>query len=187
MKIYVSTIPFSGMKIDGYLPLQPLNDRLAEGKDIPELSFTEPPALQLVLTRAYGGITVRGMVTGQCAQTCATCADPKVHTVTADIDLILQSATEAAAGGDDLLDDPGVLTYAGDHVDLEDPLQEALILGLSPFWHPPRSEREECTACGRDCSTKAWTKGEEASSAAPKGPSLGKLLEGALSKAKKGS
>lgn len=180
MRICTTTIPFSGMKIDTYLPLEPLNERLKEGaKDGSQISFKEPPMVDLTLTRTLGGILVKGIVSGPCIQDCASCADPVPHEVTASIDWILQTSADRAGPEDDL-DDPGVVVYEGDHVELEEHLQEALILGLSPFWHPPRDTHDRCTHCKRDCSAKAWGASSEGKSSP-----FGALLKGALANPKK--
>ena len=181
MRVCTTTIPFSGMKIEANLPLEALNARLAEGSEQQEISFEAPPLVDLTLTRTHGGILVKGIVSGRCKQQCATCADPVSHEIVASIDWILQTSSDRA-GPDDEIDDPGVIVYEGEHVELEEPLQEALILNINPFWHPPRDEQERCTVCKRDCASKVWSgkdKDDEKSS------SFGSLLQGALRAAKK--
>lgn len=168
------------MKIDTHLPLEGLNARLAEGSEQERLVFETPPVVDITLTRALGGILVKGVVSGRCKQGCATCADPLSHDVVSSIDWLLQTSTDRA-GPEDEIDDPGVILYEGDHVELEEPLQEALILNLNPFWHPPRDTAERCTTCQRDCSLKTWG-GEEKSG---KSSAFGTMLKGALSTAKK--
>ena len=180
MRVCTTTIPFSGMKIEASLPLEALNARLAEGSEKQEISFEVPPLVDLTLTRTHGGILVKGIVSGQCKQECATCADPVSHEIVASIDWILQTSSDRA-GPDDEIDDPGVIVYEGEHVELEEPLQEALILNINPFWHPPRDEQDRCSVCQRDCSSKVWG-GEEK---AEKSSSFGSLLQGALRGAKK--
>lgn len=168
------------MKIEASLPLEALNARLAEGSDKQEITFKAAPLVDLTLTRTHGGILVKGIVSGECTQECATCADPASHEVVASIDWILQTSSDRA-GPEDEIDDPGVIMYEGEHVELEAPLQEALILNINPFWHPPRDKHERCTFCNRDCSAGVW--GVEDSS--EKRTSFGSLLSGAMSTAKK--
>ncbi len=177
MKVRVSTIPSTGMKINAPIPLEPLNDRLKEGQRGEDITFTNQPNADLTLTKAYGGAEVRGVVSAQCEQLCATCGDSVDHKVTADVGWVLQSLTEDAAAPGDLIEDPGVLTYSGDHIDLEDPLQEALILNLTPFWHPERSADGKCTLCSRDCSKGVWGAEPEKKKGTV---ALGDLLSGAL-------
>ena len=167
------------MKIDTHLPLEALNERLREGAESAQISFQASPIVDITLTRTLGGILVKGIVSGPCLQDCSSCAEPVPHEVTASIDWILQTPADRA-GPEDELDDPGVIVYEGDHVELEEHLQEALILSLSPFWHPPRDSQDRCTHCKRDCSVKSWG----SSSETPTSP-FGTLLKGALSGGKK--
>jgi uncharacterized metal-binding protein YceD (DUF177 family) len=175
MKVCTTTIPFTGMNIEGILPLEALNSRLQGTSGSQEIVFQEPPKAILTLTRTHGGILVKGTVSGSCKQDCASCADPVPHSLTIPIDWILQTSSDRA-GPDDELDDPGVIVYEGEHIDLEEHLQEALILGLSPFWHPPRDEQDKCTHCNRDCSVRAWGEKKQ-----EKASPFGALLKGALS------
>jgi uncharacterized metal-binding protein YceD (DUF177 family) len=183
MRICTTTIPFSGMKIEASLPLDALNARLAEGSEKQDIAFESDPRVELTLTRTHGGILVKGVVSGKCKQECATCADPVSHEITAPIDWILQTSSDRA-GPDDEIDDPGVVVYEGDHVELEEPLQEALILNINPFWHPPRDKNERCTACNRDCAARVWG-GEEHAGEAKTSSAFGAMLKGALSGTKK--
>jgi uncharacterized metal-binding protein YceD (DUF177 family) len=177
MRVYVATIPFSGLKIDATLDEGALNARLQEGVQGPQILFTAPPLVALLLTRTHGGVLVSGTVEGECRQDCATCAEGVVHPVRAKIEWLLQPAASVAGSGGEI-DDPGVIVFEGEHVNLEEPLQEALILGITPFWHPARDESDRCTACGRDCRQSAWISAEEG---APRSQgTLGALLSTAL-------
>jgi uncharacterized metal-binding protein YceD (DUF177 family) len=134
------------------------------------------------------GVMAKGIISGECRQKCSTCSDSVPHEIVATIDWLLQTDSDRAAPNDEL-DDPGVIVYQGEHVELEDHLQEALILQISPFWHPPRDERERCSVCARDCSRHSWRASESESAppvrASGKGSSFGSLLQGALAKGKK--
>lgn len=169
------------MKIEADLPLEALNARLKEGSEQQEIIFEAAPMVDITLTRTHGGILVKGIVSGRCKQECATCADPVPHEVISTIDWLLQTTSDRA-GPDDEIDDPGVIVYEGEHVDLEEPIQEALILNLNPFWHPPRDKQDRCTVCKRDCSSKVWG-GEQRSG---KSSAFGSLLKDALNTTKKG-
>jgi len=182
MRICTTTIPFSGMKIEADLPLEALNARLAEGSERQEFIFEAAPSVDLTLTRTHGGILVKGVVSGRCRQECATCADPVPHEIVSTIDWLLQTESDRA-GPEDELDDPGVIVYEGDHVELEEPLQEALILNINPFWHPERDTHDKCTYCKRDCRSRVW--GEEKKEGEQKNSTFGALLKGALNAAKK--
>lgn len=179
MKIYVATIPFTGMKIDAPISMDSLNARIKEGSQTTQVSFVEPPMADITLTRTQGGVIVKGIVAGSCTQDCSTCADAVTHEVSASVDWLLQTSSDAAAP-EDSIDDPGVLFYEGDHIDLEEPLQEALILAINPFWHPPRDTSEHCSVCQRDCSEKAWRTSQSEGST-----NFGQLLKGAIAGPKK--
>jgi uncharacterized metal-binding protein YceD (DUF177 family) len=180
MRICTTTIPFSGMKIESSLPVEALNSRLKEGSENQEIAFESDPLVDITLTRTHGGILVKGVVSGTCKQECATCADPVPHEIVASIDWILQTSSDRA-GPDDEIDDPGVIVYEGEHVELEEPLQEALILNINPFWHPPRDGNERCSLCNRECAATVWA-GEEKKE---KTSTFGSLLKGALGSPKK--
>jgi uncharacterized metal-binding protein YceD (DUF177 family) len=168
------------MKIEATLPVVALNARLAEGSEKQEMVFESDPLVVLTLTRTHGGILVKGIVSGSCKQECATCADPVPHEIVASIDWILQTSSDRA-GPDDEIDDPGVVLYEGDHVELEEPLQEALILHINPFWHPPRDKNERCSVCKRECGARVWAEEEKKE----KTSTFGSLLKGALGTTKK--
>ena len=176
MRVYVTTIPFTGMKINAPISLESLNSRLKGGSESAEVSFTEGPLADLTLTRTQGGVIIKGIISGPCLQDCSTCADPVRHEVVATIGWLLQTKSDAAAP-EDSIDDPAVLFYEGDHIDLEEPLQEALILALNPFWHPARDSQDHCTVCKRDCSNRAWRAKDTESTS-----NFGSLLKNALGK-----
>jgi hypothetical protein len=185
MRVLVTTIPFSGMKIDAPIAKDALNARLREGTTDNGIVFLDAPMADLTLTRTHGGVLVKGIVSGMCSQDCGTCGDVVPHEALAQIDWVLQNTSDRAAP-DDEIDDPGVIFYEGEHVELEEHLQEALILSLSPFWHPPRDAKERCLVCKRDCSEHAWCLDEPKNQESVSAPassaksSFGTLLKGAL-------
>jgi uncharacterized metal-binding protein YceD (DUF177 family) len=183
MKILVTTIPFSGMKIDAHISKDSLNARLKGGSKDTVVSFESDPLVDITLSRTHGGVLVKGIASGRCKQDCSSCGDLVPHEAVAQIDWVLQNASDRAAPNDEI-DDPGVIFYEGEHVDLEEPIQEALILSLSPFWHPPRDTQERCSYCTKDCSAHRWGDQEPTSSdtskGSPKTSSFGSLLKGAL-------
>jgi uncharacterized metal-binding protein YceD (DUF177 family) len=185
MRVLVTTIPFTGMKIDAPISMADLNARLREGRDNNSVVFEDAPVADLTLTRTHGGVLVTGVISGRCKQDCSSCGDLVAHQACATIDWILQGDSDRAAADDDL-DDPGVIVYQGEHVDLEEHLQEALILSMSPFWHPPRDEHERCLTCHRDCSKRVWRSEDAAGALSTHSDSeqpssrLGALLKGAL-------
>lgn len=184
MKVLVTTIPFTGIKIEAPISKEALNTRLAEGLQYDQVTFDEAPTANLTLTRIHGGVVVNGVISGICRQGCATCADQVPNELNAQISWVLQTSSDRA-GSDDTLEDPGVIIYEGEHIDLEEPLQEALILNISPFWHPARDPKELCLLCKRDCSKSSWKSTDDSGAQQPSpSSSFGALLKGAIGKNK---
>jgi uncharacterized metal-binding protein YceD (DUF177 family) len=183
MRILVTSIPFSGMKIDAHISKDALNERLREGSRDNLVQFEADPLVDITLQRTHGGVMVKGIASGSCKQDCSSCGDLVPHETVAQIDWVLQSASDRAAP-DDEIDDPAVIFYESEHVDLEEPIQEVLILSLSPFWHPPRDKSERCTYCKRDCSERSWkagdTSADDSSTTTPSTSTFGTLLKGAI-------
>jgi len=175
------------MKIDAHIPKDALNVRLREGARDNLVEFEEDPFVDITLQRTHGGVIIKGIASGKCKQDCSSCGDLVPHETVAQIDWVLQNASDRAAP-DDEIDDPAVIFYEGEHVDLEEPIQEALILSLSPFWHPPRDKSERCTYCKRDCSERSWKTQDASSGDKSEGPTttstFGSLLKGAIKGAK---
>lgn len=137
-----------------------------------------------MLTRTHGGVLAKGTVTSPCNQDCASCGDIKPHTVKATLEWVLQTESDRAAP-DDTIEDPGVLFYSGEHIELEEHLQEALILSLSPFWKPPQDENGACSGCQKHClaATVYSDRETQASDEQPNtsnATSLGVLLQKAM-------
>lgn len=186
MKVRVSTIPHSGMKIDAPIPLEPLNSRLSEGSRESDVVFTEAPNADLTLSRSHGGAEVKGIISAPCTRMCSTCAETVHDEIQADIFWVLQSEEDSTLGPIEEMEAAGVMPYSGDHVELEEPLQEALILQLTPFWHPPRDCHGRCTTCNKECTATEWTAVETSAETPSKtSRSLGDLIKGAAEKGRK--
>lgn len=153
MKIRISTIPPQGLKISDSIPLAPLNTRMNEGRNN-DISFVEAPQVELMLYRTISGAQAKGKASTKYRQPCSRCLDVIERDLEVDINLIIEPRPEKESVDplqpDDCQDDIGLAYYDGDHIDLEDIIQESLILGLSQFWHPPSDERGTCTLCGRN-------------------------------------
>ena len=52
------------------------------------------------------------------------------------------------------MEDAGIIFFEGEHIDLEDVLQETLILALSPFLLPERDKDGKCVRCGETTPIK---------------------------------
>lgn len=152
MRIGLGELPVGGLQISDFIDLAALNDRMAEGRDN-EIIFVEPPFVELTVSAAKGGVVVNGTVTGKCRQPCSLCAEIVDQPVTAKIKLFLKPRPLAAnsknrAELDQEGDDSSWLYYQGDSVDIEEQIQEALILKLSPFWRPECDQHGCCRLCG---------------------------------------
>jgi hypothetical protein len=153
MKIRVSAIGPRGLKINDIIPLEPLNARMNEGREN-DIIFTEAPQVDLKVALTATGAEVQGQVRTKYRQPCGLCAETIERTLETGINLILQPAPEDAPepdipGEDDGEDGVGLAYYHGDEVEMEGLIQEALILALSPFWHPPLDAQGRCTQCGK--------------------------------------
>ena len=151
MNIRISTIPPRGLDIKETLPLDSLNARMNEGREN-DIVFTAAPQVELTVLRTIEGAETKGSVRTKYKQQCSWCLDPVERELEIEAKFVLsprpaeKSVNEAGSFEDDI----GVVYYDNDHVDLEDVIQEALILSLSRFWHPPVDEKGACTVCGRN-------------------------------------
>jgi len=162
MKIRISTLSYDGLPLEFTLDLEPLNIRVNEG-DSGGIVFLEAPTVNIVARATEGGASVLGSVTAICQQPCSTCSESVRHTMNVPIQWTLLPRSESVAQSESF-DDVGVITYSGDHADLEDALQEALILNLSPFWHPKRDDEEKCLLCDKQCGLSWKAEGEDTTS-----------------------
>ena len=187
MRILVTTIPFSGMEICSTICKESLNQRVSHGARTAAIEFLEDPKVSLMFTRTHGGVIARGTITSPCNQDCAACGDIKPHTVTANLEWVLQTESDRAAP-EDTIEDPGVIFYSGEHVELEEHLQEALILSLSPFWKPPVDRNGACSGCQKNCmdlavysDSQIQSSNDQNEQSRPSKPtSLGALLQKAM-------
>ncbi|MBX7144478.1 MAG: DUF177 domain-containing protein [Oligoflexia bacterium] len=178
MKIRVSDIPAAGLKINDSIPLESINERMSNGRG-QDIKFVSAPKVELLAEKTASGAQVSGHVRSRVSQECARCCERIERDL--DIPIDLQLAARAAPGeeredaefvsDDESAGDIGVVFFDGDHVDLEDVLNESLILGLSLYWSPTCDNQGRCTLCfkHRDQFGK--------SSGAKPGTSLGALLK----------
>ncbi len=145
----ISDIPHTGLTIEDKLALEPINERMAEGRG-QDIRFTVAPEVSLVATKTMTGAELRGTIRTRIAQQCSRCCDPVERQLEIPINTILQSKDEELFGeGDDSSqeEDIGVLYFKGDHVDLEELLYESLILPLSLYWSPECDAKGNCSLC----------------------------------------
>jgi uncharacterized metal-binding protein YceD (DUF177 family) len=173
MKVRISDIPHTGLKVSDILPLDALNARMAEGQS-KDILFTEAPRVDLVVMRTQSGAETKGTVQTKYRQQCSRCLEDADRELKIPADFILQpksGAEEALDEGDaSFTDDVGISYFEGDNIDLESLLQEALILSLTLYWAPACDAQGNCVQCGLNRSK--FESYDE-----PPGNSLGKLLK----------
>ena len=150
MRISLGELPVNGLVIKDSLPVDSLNQRMAEGRDN-EIIFTAV-SVDLLVTGAKGGALINGKTIGTCRQPCSLCAETIEHQVEATIDFFLKPRADESDGVE--ADDLGIIYYDDDSVDIEDLIQESLILQLSPYWHPERDQNGCCQMCGMHTAEK---------------------------------
>ncbi|RMG39536.1 MAG: DUF177 domain-containing protein [Candidatus Dadabacteria bacterium] len=148
MKIRISSIPPEGLKISDTLSLEALNRRMMEGRDN-DILFTLEPRVDLEITRNVDGAESCGSVTSTYIQPCALCAEPVEQQLTVRADYIFKHRPDFIQDNDEYSDDIGLIYYNGDHIDLEEILQESIILALRFYLKPPRKDDGSCKICGK--------------------------------------
>lgn len=153
MKVRISDISPAGLLINETISLDSLNERMALGRS-KEIVFTEAPHVSLVIRKTASGAETVGTVSSKYRQPCSLCLKEADREITAEANYILKPRppVEERGPNDSFEDDVGIVYYDDDHVELEETLQEALILLLSIYWHPPLDKDGKCTKCG--CSTR---------------------------------
>lgn len=155
MKVRVSRLPPEGLSVKTTLSLESLNTRMNEGREV-DIVFTEAPSVDLMVTKTTQGAETKGRVTTKYRQPCSRCVEAVEKSLDIEANFILQQRPEpgqrdTSDSEEDYEDDIGISYFEGDQVDLEDLIQQALILPLSLFWHPPCDQKGNCTHCGKLC------------------------------------
>lgn len=174
MKIRLSDLSPDGIRIKDSISLEALNGRLQEGRGS-DIVFTSEPEVDLLVTGSVSGGEASGTIKASYKQPCARCSLCCGRLAQSKFRFILKPRNSAA---EDASDDIGLIYFDGDHIDLEDALQESLILCLSLFWSPALDESGKCSECGDVFPVEAAEKST--------GTRLGALLEAAQSKTKAG-
>jgi uncharacterized metal-binding protein YceD (DUF177 family) len=155
MKVRVSRLPAEGLSVKTSLSLENLNARMNEGRES-DILFTEAPAVDLMVTKTTQGAETKGRVTCKYRQPCSRCDEGIEKALDIEANFILQARPapgerDTSKSEEDYEDDIGISFFEGDQVDLEDLIQQALILPLSLYWHPPCDKKGNCTHCGKLC------------------------------------
>lgn len=137
MKIRLSDIPPAGRTFNDTFSCENLNARMNEGKGN-DIIFLEAPVVEVTLTPRKGGIEVVGFARSTYQQPCGRCMENISHSVQAPLSLFLKPTPTAHTADEEEStaaweDNIGIVFYSGEHIDLEEIVQESLILELSPF------------------------------------------------------
>lgn len=153
MKVRISDLPHTGLKVSDTLPLEALNARMSQGRS-EGITFTEAPRVNLVLSKTQSGAETKGSVSTKYVQQCSRCLDPVEQNLEISANFTLHHRPAEEEMPEDIessfTDDVGIAYFEGDHVDLEDLIQEALILELQLYWAPPCDANGDCTRCGKN-------------------------------------
>ena len=156
MRVRVSDIGPNGLKVNDTISLEALNARMQEGSQN-DIVFVTAPQLDLTIFSSLHGADVKGTVKARYRQPCSLCilGIERETEVVADW-VFKQQNTEPETDADTeietLMDDVGLCYFTGEHIDLENIVQESLILSLSQYWRPPQCADTSCTVCGKKTS-----------------------------------
>ena len=172
MKIRLTDIPTAGLTISETIPPDALNERLKVGND-QGFSFVEGLNVSLKVFKTATGAETKGSVTSRYRQPCARCADGVERELVLDTNYILQQRPDIIRGheAEEYEDDIGITYYDGEHIDLDDLIQETIILSLSIYWHPDEDKNGNCGFCKRNVNAP------EKAKPAVSGISLNELLK----------
>ncbi len=151
MKVRISDIPHTGLKVSDILPLDALNARMSSGRGR-DIVFTEAPRVDLLVSKTQSGAETKGWIRSKYRQQCARCLDEHDRPLDIQANLTLHHKPAAEEIPENVeasfTDDVGISYFEGDSIDLEDILQEMLILSLSLYWAPECDKSGNCTVCG---------------------------------------
>ncbi|MDC0358498.1 DUF177 domain-containing protein [Oligoflexia bacterium] len=138
MLIRLTDIPHDGLKINDTISLSALNTRMTEGRNN-DIEFVEAPSVTVTVFTRKNGAEVAGVVRSKYIQPCPRCLEPTPCSLEKDFNLILKQKPKAnprqssATEEESWVDDVGITYFTGEHIDLEELVQETLILSISPF------------------------------------------------------
>ena len=158
MKIRITDIGPDGLKVNDTIPLEPLNLRMNEASSN-DIIFTSKPSVNLIVHKTPHGAQVKGTARALYTQPCAMCIKELDREAEVSIDYVFQRRTplefsnnkskkEDKFSGDDFSDDIGICYFSGEHIELEDIIQESLILSLDQYYRPPSDSSGNCSKCG---------------------------------------
>lgn len=148
MKIRLTDIPAAGLPVAEILPEKVLNERLSIGSSH-GFEFLQGLDVTLTVFKSPNGAETRGRVTSRYRQPCARCAEGIERALELPTNYILQQRPEELRGAEaeQYEDDIGITYYDGEHIELDDLIQETIILSLSMYWYPEEDSEGKCSYC----------------------------------------
>ncbi len=137
VKIRITDIPKEGLEINEELCLDAINSRMNEAPDN-DITFIEAPRFSVLIKPELGGAELSGTISTRYKQPCARCLEEISEFLKQELSLTLKAKTkkpgiERPTEATEWDDGIGIVYFDGEHIDLEDILQETLILSLDPF------------------------------------------------------
>lgn len=120
-----------------------------------EIVFLSEPVLDLIVHKQVQGAEVTGSVTTSYRQPCGRCGDELDQPLR--FTLRLELKRPHSPDENEYEDDVGIHVFDGEHIDLEDIIQEHIILQLSPILLPPCTAKGACSLCDRAQNNAAPT------------------------------
>ena len=166
MKVRITDIGPRGLKVNDNIPLEPLNARMNLSRNN-DIVFTTSPAADLLVHQTPFGAQVKGSVKASYKQPCSLCILELDRDTEVEIDYVFQRRNPVPINKsskskhddieeEDLEDDVGICYFQGEHIELEELLQESLILSIDQYYRPKEDEKGDCSVCGKKCA-KALT------------------------------
>ena len=165
MRVRVSDISPHGLKISDTIDLEALNSRMKEGRPT-DITFSTAPEVDLFVQKSATGAEAKGSIIVKYSQNCARCTEKLEQKYSIPFNYTFQHTSR---NDPDEINDVGIVAYNGEHVDLEELIQEEIILSLSYSWSPELDKSSNCSLCKKEFSSTM--------SLENKGNSLGELLE----------
>lgn len=143
MKINVTTLPAQGMRLTYELDGELFRRRLDEGNASPNrlrnnLTFSG------IIHSIPDGVELAGTALGTFEQECGRCAEALTRDLKVPVKMVFKRYS-----GTRPEDDLGIAYFRGDHVEINDVIEEAVIIGLQLHWSPPCEPDGRCSICYR--------------------------------------
>jgi uncharacterized metal-binding protein YceD (DUF177 family) len=186
MRVRISDLRPEGILIKDTISLESLNERMNVG-DENDVIFLEEPQVALKI-KSVGSTAAEaiGLIKAKYKQSCGMCAEDVTLAMEIDAHFMLKQKLGIDQPEIEYEDDRGVVTYEGEHVELEDIIQESLILKVTPYYVPERDENGVCSLCNK-CPAKEANILEDAPEEKESTVLFGELLAKAQRKNKKKS